>query len=107
VPNIIHANFKNYLRAYKLSFGQHTFNMGTNGHASLPDPTIDLHWDDFQGPIHSFFDENAKSFPERVCVIGKLASNCYLTFTIAKALNRNCLREFSSERIHIQTNLRS
>lgn len=22
---------------------------------SLPDPTIDLHWDDYNGPITSFF----------------------------------------------------
>jgi len=36
----------------------------------LPDPTIDLHWDDYRGPITSFFDQNAKAHPERPCVIG-------------------------------------
>ena len=36
----------------------------------LPDPTIDLHWDDYQGPITSFFDRNAKTYPDRICVIG-------------------------------------
>jgi len=36
----------------------------------LPDPTIDLHWDDFRGPITSFFDRNAQAHPERTCVVG-------------------------------------
>lgn len=36
----------------------------------LPDPTIDLHWDDYQGPITSFFDKNAQACPDRTCVIG-------------------------------------
>jgi L-aminoadipate-semialdehyde dehydrogenase len=36
----------------------------------LPDPTIDLHWDDFQGPIHAFFDANTEKHPDRICVVG-------------------------------------
>jgi L-aminoadipate-semialdehyde dehydrogenase len=39
--------------------------------STIPDPTIDLHWDDFNGPVHSFFDANAKKHPSRICVIGE------------------------------------
>jgi hypothetical protein len=39
----------------------------------LPDPTIDLHWDDFRGSIHAFFDANTEKHPERVCVVGMFA----------------------------------
>jgi L-2-aminoadipate reductase len=33
-----------------------------------PDPTVDLHWDDFQGSINSFFDANTVKHPDRTCV---------------------------------------
>jgi L-aminoadipate-semialdehyde dehydrogenase len=42
--------------------------MATQPHVR-PDPTVDLYWDDFKGPIHSFFDANVKKHPERDCVI--------------------------------------
>ncbi|OIW34256.1 aminoadipate reductase [Coniochaeta ligniaria NRRL 30616] len=35
----------------------------------IPDPTIDLHWNDYRGAIHEIFASNAKSFPDRQCVI--------------------------------------
>ncbi|KAL5606376.1 hypothetical protein BROUX41_002793 [Berkeleyomyces rouxiae] len=35
----------------------------------IPDPTIDLHWDDFKGAIHDIFEANALKHPERPCVI--------------------------------------
>ena len=34
----------------------------------LPDPTVDLHWSDFQGPIHKIFADNARQHPDRLCV---------------------------------------
>ncbi|KAH8812317.1 hypothetical protein F5884DRAFT_701490 [Xylogone sp. PMI_703] len=34
-----------------------------------PDPTIDLHWNDFRGAIHEIFASNAHKFPDRECVI--------------------------------------
>uniref|UniRef100_A0A0B7JZA4 Alpha-aminoadipate reductase n=1 Tax=Bionectria ochroleuca TaxID=29856 RepID=A0A0B7JZA4_BIOOC len=34
-----------------------------------PDPTTDLRWGDFVGPIHEIFADNAQKFPERECVI--------------------------------------
>ena len=44
--------------------------MENEGGLALPDPTVDLHWDDFQGPVQYFFDQNVKAHPDRVCVIG-------------------------------------
>jgi L-aminoadipate-semialdehyde dehydrogenase len=35
----------------------------------IPDPTIDLDWDDFKGAIHTIFTANAKKFPDKECVI--------------------------------------
>ncbi|CCX30155.1 Similar to L-aminoadipate-semialdehyde dehydrogenase; acc. no. P40976 [Pyronema omphalodes CBS 100304] len=37
--------------------------------AILPDPTRDLHWSEFRGPIHDIFSANAKKHPERECVV--------------------------------------
>ncbi|KAB5522053.1 hypothetical protein GE09DRAFT_1154961 [Coniochaeta sp. 2T2.1] len=34
-----------------------------------PDPTTDLHWNDYRGAIHEIFAANAKKFPDRECVI--------------------------------------
>jgi L-aminoadipate-semialdehyde dehydrogenase len=36
---------------------------------SIPDPTADLHWSDFKGPIHDIFAANARKHPERPCVV--------------------------------------
>ncbi|KAB5522846.1 hypothetical protein GE09DRAFT_1065629 [Coniochaeta sp. 2T2.1] len=35
----------------------------------IPDPTTDLHWNDYRGAIHEIFAANAKKFPDRECVI--------------------------------------
>ena len=36
--------------------------------SGLPNPTVDLHWSDFQGPIHKIFADNARRHPDRLCV---------------------------------------
>ncbi|KAK3938645.1 hypothetical protein QBC46DRAFT_161602 [Diplogelasinospora grovesii] len=41
---------------------------GTTG-SILPDPAVDLDWTGFRGPIHQIFAENAKTHPDRPCVI--------------------------------------
>jgi acyl-CoA synthetase (AMP-forming)/AMP-acid ligase II len=35
----------------------------------LPDPTVDLHWNEYRGAIHEIFAANAAKHPERPCVI--------------------------------------
>ena len=35
----------------------------------LPDPTADLHWLDFKGPIQDIFHKNATEHPQRLCVV--------------------------------------
>jgi L-2-aminoadipate reductase len=35
----------------------------------LPDPTTDLHWSQFKGPIHEIFAKNAINHPDRQCII--------------------------------------
>lgn len=40
----------------------------------LPDPTADLHWSDFRGPIQDIFASNAVEHPDRLCVV-ETASN--------------------------------
>jgi L-aminoadipate-semialdehyde dehydrogenase len=35
----------------------------------IPDPTADLHWSDFKGPIHEIFAGNARKHPDRACVV--------------------------------------
>jgi L-aminoadipate-semialdehyde dehydrogenase len=35
----------------------------------IPDPTADLHWSDFKGPIHDIFAGNARKHPDRACVV--------------------------------------
>lgn len=37
--------------------------------SNIPDPTIDLHWDDFKGPITAFFDQNTAKHPDRVLAV--------------------------------------
>ncbi|GAM84142.1 hypothetical protein ANO11243_021350 [Dothideomycetidae sp. 11243] len=41
---------------------------------SRPDPTSDLHWGDFKGPIHEIFAANAERHPDRPCVIETASS---------------------------------
>lgn len=38
------------------------------------DPTADLHWSDFRGPIQDIFAHNAVQHPDRLCVV-ETASN--------------------------------
>ncbi|BFZ55961.1 large subunit of alpha-aminoadipate reductase [Savitreella phatthalungensis] len=47
----------------------------------LPDPTRDLHWNSFVGPISTIFAENAIAQPERPCVVVSTASGGELTFS--------------------------
>jgi L-2-aminoadipate reductase len=37
--------------------------------ANLPDPTADLNWCDWKGPITDIFSQNARHFPQRTCVV--------------------------------------
>jgi len=43
--------------------------MGAADLPHIPDPTADLHWSDFKGPIHEIFAANARSHPHRRCVV--------------------------------------
>jgi L-aminoadipate-semialdehyde dehydrogenase len=43
--------------------------MSLMGKSDIPDPTADLHWSDFKGPIHEIFAGNARKHPERACVV--------------------------------------
>lgn len=43
--------------------------MGSVNKHDIPDPTADLHWSDFKGPIHEIFAGNARKHPDRACVV--------------------------------------
>ncbi|KAJ5093921.1 NRPS-like protein biosynthetic cluster [Penicillium angulare] len=43
--------------------------MAGNSSSPLPDPTKDLNWNGFKGPIHQIFARNAVAHPERLCVV--------------------------------------
>jgi L-aminoadipate-semialdehyde dehydrogenase len=43
--------------------------MSLMGKSDIPDPTADLHWSDFKGPIHEIFAGNARRHPDRPCVV--------------------------------------
>jgi L-aminoadipate-semialdehyde dehydrogenase len=43
--------------------------MGSAQKTDIPDPTADLHWSDFKGPIHEIFAGNARKHPDRPCVV--------------------------------------
>ncbi|KZM18946.1 L-2-aminoadipate reductase [Ascochyta rabiei] len=43
--------------------------MGSTTQPNIPDPTADLHWSDFKGPIHQIFAANARKHPHRPCVV--------------------------------------
>lgn len=49
--------------------------MGSVPTADIPDPTADLHWSDFKGPIHEVFAVNARQHPDRACVIETATSS--------------------------------
>lgn len=36
---------------------------------SLPDPTLDLCWGNWEGAIHEIFHQNALRYPARLCVV--------------------------------------
>ncbi len=46
-----------------------SINLITDLQVKLPDPTSDLHWNEFRGPIQDIFSENAIKFPNRDCVV--------------------------------------
>jgi L-aminoadipate-semialdehyde dehydrogenase len=49
----------------------------------LPDPRADLKWDEFRGAITDIFANNAKTFPDKPCVIeSRIGSdeNCVFTY---------------------------
>ncbi|OZJ06152.1 hypothetical protein BZG36_01041 [Bifiguratus adelaidae] len=41
----------------------------TSKQAGIPDPSKPLHWSLWRGAIHDVFAKNAKSFPDRTCVV--------------------------------------
>ncbi|KAF2792409.1 large subunit of L-aminoadipate-semialdehyde dehydrogenase [Melanomma pulvis-pyrius CBS 109.77] len=43
--------------------------------SAIPDPTADLHWSDFKGPIHDIFAANARAHPDRACVVETATSS--------------------------------
>lgn len=43
--------------------------MASLNKTDIPDPTADLHWSDFKGPIHEIFAGNARKHPDRACVV--------------------------------------
>jgi L-aminoadipate-semialdehyde dehydrogenase len=43
--------------------------------AVLPDPTADLFWSHFKGPIHEIFATNARQHPDRSCVVETASSS--------------------------------
>ncbi|KAF2017345.1 large subunit of L-aminoadipate-semialdehyde dehydrogenase [Aaosphaeria arxii CBS 175.79] len=43
--------------------------MSSSPNSNLPDPTADLSWSDFKGPIHEIFAANARRHPDRPCVV--------------------------------------
>lgn len=47
----------------------------------LPDPTKNLKWNEFRGPISSIFAANAEANPEKPCVIVSTMSNAELVYT--------------------------
>lgn len=57
-----------------------------------PDPTSDLHWSDYRGAIHEIFAANARSHPERSCVVETASSN-------------SPKREFSYQQINEASNI--
>lgn len=59
---------------------------------ALPDPTEDLHWNDYQGAIQDRFVDNATKFPDRLCVVE----------TASKTTPQ---REFTYQQIHESSNV--
>jgi len=49
--------------------------MGSITKTDIPDPTADLHWSDFKGPIHEIFAGNARKHPDRACVVETATSS--------------------------------
>ncbi|KAF2405155.1 L-aminoadipate-semialdehyde dehydrogenase [Trichodelitschia bisporula] len=66
--------------------------MSPSQHVGLPDPTADLHWDDFRGPIQHFFDKNAAAHPDRLCIIETASAT-------------SSRREFTYRQIHEAANI--
>ncbi|KAI8906331.1 hypothetical protein EDD86DRAFT_210399 [Gorgonomyces haynaldii] len=47
----------------------------------LPNPTSDLHWDQFEGAITDIFTRNAEKFPDRRCVVESIDGQPERIFT--------------------------
>ncbi|KNC99692.1 L-aminoadipate-semialdehyde dehydrogenase [Spizellomyces punctatus DAOM BR117] len=62
----------------------------------LPDPTADLEWDRFEGAITDIFARNAKSHPDRTCVVESRE---------AQGSTFGDLREFSFKQINEASNV--
>ena len=52
-----------------------------NSSKIIPNPTQDLHWDEFEGPITSLFERNAELYPQRTCVVESKQDGSSRTFT--------------------------
>ncbi|KAJ3375884.1 large subunit of alpha-aminoadipate reductase [Allomyces arbusculus] len=42
---------------------------------AVPDPTVPLHWDQWEGPIHEIFSRNARAHPDRTCAVEHVVRN--------------------------------
>ncbi|KAF1991523.1 alpha-aminoadipate reductase [Aulographum hederae CBS 113979] len=59
---------------------------------ALPDPTSELNWSDFKGPVQDFFAANAEKHPDRLCVVE----------TASRSTPK---REFTYQTIHHASNI--
>lgn len=59
---------------------------------ALPDPTANLNWGDFTGAVQDIFGENARQFPDRICVVE----------TASRTTHQ---REFTYQQIHEASNV--
>lgn len=63
----------------------------TSGTDPRPDPTSDLHWSDFKGPIHEIFAANASRHPDRTCVVETASSSSPKRVCLCWVVNKNRL----------------
>ncbi|PSN68824.1 large subunit of L-aminoadipate-semialdehyde dehydrogenase [Corynespora cassiicola Philippines] len=65
--------------------------MGSTATPDIPDPTADLKWSDFKGPIHEIFAANARKHPDRACVVETATSkNRERRFTYKQIFEATC-----------------
>lgn len=46
-----------------------------------PDPTCDNHWSDYKGAVHEHFTANAAKFPDRPCIVERVAAGVSREFS--------------------------